>query len=279
MTPDIDIRSKELLQKVTEGLDFNVPNVDFNDPAFKLPEALAEALQKVPEKVTTESLTERTIHGNGVFDAIMEAMENHLKHEYEEGRITGAEYTKAYIATLQSSVQFAVQFLLGKDLAYYQALGAQAQALQGNLDAYTAKVKLAIAQAQAHTTKAQYAAQVLQLAGIEAQTDNAKQQELNLKQQEKLLVEQTEQTHAQTSDTRIDGSTPVSGYTGNQNALLKQQVVSFKKDALIKSAKIYADSFATQLSMNTASVGGTGLAAADINNAMSKLANSMETVK
>lgn len=270
MTPDIDIRSKELLQKVTEGLDFNVPNVDFNDPAFKLPEALADALQNVPDKISTESLTERSIHGNGVFDAIMEAMENHLKREYEEGRITGAEYTKAYIAMLQSSIQFAVQFLLGKDLAYYQALGAQAQALQGNLDAYTAKVKLAIAQAQAHTTKAQYAAQVLQLAGIEAQTDNAKQQE-------KLLKEQTEQAHAQVSDTQLDGTTPVSGYTGNQNSLLKQQVTSFKKDAIIKAAKVYADSLTTQLSMNTATVAGTGLDAAGIGNAIGKLASSMDS--
>lgn len=275
MVPDIDIRSKELLQKVTDGLDFTIPNVDFNDKAFQIPDELIDALQKVPDQLTTGSLTERVIHGNGVFDAIMEAMEAHLKREYEEGRITGAEYTKAYIATLQSSVQFAVQFLLGKDQAYYQALGAQTQALIGNLEAYNAKVKLAIAQAQAHMTKAQYAAQVLQLAGIEANTDNAKQQELNLKQQEKLLKEQTEQAHAQVSDTQLDGSTPVTGYTGNQNSLLKQQVVAFKKDAIVKAAKIYTDSFATQLSMSTATVAGTGLDAAGIKKATDALQASL----
>lgn len=321
---EIDVRSKELLSSVTEGLDFNIPNVDFDDSAFDIPDSLANALQNTPEQLTVGTLTECVVDGNGCFDKVMTALKAHLNLEYEAGRITGAEYTKAYIASMQGALQFSVQYLLGKDNAYFQSLGSQAAALRANIDAYTAKVQLAIAQVQAHQNKAEYANKVLALSATDTQRDLVMEQakqviaqtaltgaqedltseqvntqtkqtahlakqteaienQMNLvdaqtetqKQQKQLLLEQTEQAHAQISDTRLDGKTPVSGYTGNQNNLLKQQVVSFKKDSLIKSAKIYADSFATQLSMSTATAAGTGLDSTSIGSAMGKLANSM----
>ena len=383
---ELETRSKEILSSLTEGLDFTIPNIDFNDKAFEIPQALIDALQKVPEPLTTDLLTEKIVDGNGTFDAIMTAMKAHLKIEYNEGRITGAEYTKAYIAMLQSALQFAVQYLLGRDNAYFQAIGAQTQALTNSINIYKAKVELAIAQAQAHQNKAEYANRVLGLGTVEkqtlltnaqtskvteevklvtsqtakvtkeipmveaqteqikkntdlaiantakvkeetrlvgtqilvqtqqekllkeqteqihAQTSDTKtdgstevtglmgvQKDVNIKQgnlivaqtdvqkqQKELLIEQTEQAHAQVSDTQLDGKTPVTGYTGNQNSLLKQQVTSFKKDAIIKAAKVYADSLTTQLSMNTATVAGTGLDAAGIGKAIGKLASSMD---
>lgn len=278
----IDTNAKTLLESVTQGLDFSVPNVDFNDAAFEIPEGLAEALKNVPDKLTIEMLTERKVDGAGCFDAIMKAMRVHLAEEYEAGRITGAEYTKAYIATMQVSLQQAVAYLLGKDQAFYQALDTQAKALASNIDAYAAKVRLAIAQAQAHLVKAQYAGEVLKLGTIDkqtdqimAQTDLTDAQTETQKQQKLLLVEQTEQAHSQVSDTRLDGTTPVEGYVGNQNSLLKQQVQSFKNDHIVKGAKIFADSFATQLSMSTATVDGTGLDAAGINKAVTTLQSSI----
>lgn len=278
----IDTNAKTLLESITQGLDFSVPNVDFNDAAFEIPEGLAEALKNVPDKLTIEMLTERKVDGAGCFDAIMKAMRVHLAEEYEAGRITGAEYTKAYIATMQVSLQQAVAYLLGKDQAFYQALDTQAKALASNIDAYAAKVRLAIAQAQAHLVKAQYAGEVLKLGTIDkqtdqimAQTDLTDAQTETQKQQKLLLVEQTEQAHSQVSDTRLDGTTPVEGYVGNQNSLLKQQVQSFKNDHIVKGAKIFADSFATQLSMSTATVDGTGLDAAGINKAVTTLQSSI----
>ena len=333
MSEQIEIRSKELLSSVTQGLDFSVPNVDFNDSAFVIPESLAEALQNTPDPLTVDSLTECVVDGEGCFDKVMTALKAHLNVEYDAGRITGSEYTKAYIASMQGALQFSVQYLLGKDNAHFSALGAQAASLRANVEAYTAKAQLAIAQAQAHMNKAQYAVEVLKLGATDTQrdlvieqakqviaqtsltgaqqsltTEQVKTQEKQTthlgkqtelvteqigqtvaqtalvgaqtntqKQQEKLLKEQTEQAHAQVSDTQTDGKTAVTGYIGDQKALLKQQVVSFKKDSIIKSAKIYADSFATQLSMSTATAEGTGLDANGIGNAMSKLANSMNS--
>lgn len=260
-TTAVDTRAKELLHSITDGIDFSVPNVDFNDDSLKIPEELAEALQHVPEQLTNDSLTEGCIDGEGTFDQIMKALKDHLTDEFEAGRITGAEYTKAYVAMMQTALQSAVQYLLGRDTAYYQALGTQAQALTANISAYTAKVQLAIAQAQAHLNKAQYATGVLGLASTDKQIE--------------LVKEQTEQAHAQTADTRLDGAT-VTGYTGNQNALLKQQVISFRKDSIIKTAKIYADSYTTQMSISGATSDNTGLNAADIGSAMKVLRNSME---
>ena len=356
----IENRSKELLTNLTEGLDFSIPNVNFNDPAFQIPEALANALQNVPEPVTIKLLTEGTIDGKGVFDEVMRSMSAHLTREYDKGRITGSEYTKAYIACVQSGLQFATQYALGKDTAYYQALGTLAQSLRANIDAYTAKVQLAIAQAQAHTTKAQYAnavlglsatekqvdhvnAQTLQVGAqtslvnaetaqmpvkteqieaqtahttaqtgqviaqtgmipaqtdsikaqtahvtaqtgmvpiqskqIEAQTELVNAQTITQGKQQALIHEQTEQAHAQVSDTMLDRVTPVSGYTGNQNNLLKQQRIAFKQDAIVKGTKVFTDSFATQLSMSQATVAGTGLDAQNINKAVTKLQESIQ---
>ena len=277
MSEQIEIRSKELLSSVTQGLDFSVPNVDFNDSAFVIPESLAEALQNTPDPLTVDSLTECVVDGEGCFDKVMTALKAHLNVEYDAGRITGSEYTKAYIASMQGALQFSVQYLLGKDNAHFSALGAQAASLRANVEAYTAKVQLAIAQAQMNQAKAQYASTVLQLGSIEKQTELVKAQTNTQVQQKELLKEQTEQAHAQVSDTQTDGKTAVTGYIGDQKSLLKQQVVSFKKDSIIKSAKIYADSFATQLSMSTATAEGTGLDANGIGNAMSKLANSMNS--
>lgn len=277
MANTVDTRAKELLTSITDGLDFSVPNVDFDDASLQIPESLAEALQKVPEQLTNDSLTEGCIEGEGTFDQIMKALKDHLTDEFEAGRITGAEYTKAYVAMMQTALQSAVQYLLGRDTAYYQALGAQAQALTLNIGAYTAKVQLAIAQAQALQNKAQYANTVLNLAATDKQMEAEDAQIKQTNAQVILIGEQSEQAHAQVSDTMRDGSTRVTGYTGNQNALLKQQVIAFKKDSVIKAAKIYADSFATQISMSTATAAGTGLDANGIGTAISKLASSMST--
>lgn len=265
-----DPEAKEYLNKLTEGLDFSIPDVDFNASAFSISPELADALKGAPNKLDIGTLTERKVDGNGAFDAIMSAMKAHLMEEYEKGRITGAEYTKAYTAMMQYALQFAVQYLLGKDTAFYQALGAQAAAITANIDAYSAKVRLAIAQAQAHINRAQFAEEVLKLVNIDRQTKLVEAQTESQKQQKLLLIEQTDQARSQVSDTRVDGS-PVMGYTGRQNDLLRMQVQAFKNDNIIKGAKIFADAASAQMSMGIATAAGTGLDASGVNNAITKL--------
>ena len=82
---------------------------------------------KESEVLGINDLTQRKVSGDGYFDALMESVKNHLKEEYDKNRISGAEYTKAYIALTQSAMSTATQYLLQKDTAYWQGINAQAE--------------------------------------------------------------------------------------------------------------------------------------------------------
>ena len=64
-------------------------------------------------------------------------------------------------------------------------------------------------------------------------------------QQHELLVEQTEVQRAQTLDTRSDGSTVV-GAVGKQKDLYSQQIKSYQRDSELKAAKLFADAWTVQ---------------------------------
>ena len=66
-----------------------------------------------------------------------------------------------------------------------------------------------------------------------------------LPQQYELLVEQTEVQRAQTLDTRSDGSTVV-GAVGKQKDLYSQQIKSYQRDSELKAAKLFADAWTVQ---------------------------------
>ena len=52
-----DVRSLEILESLTKNLNFNIPNVDFNDDAFKIPASLLAKLQKGPTFISKEAVT------------------------------------------------------------------------------------------------------------------------------------------------------------------------------------------------------------------------------
>lgn len=276
-TPEIDARSLELLESVTQGLDFRIPDVDWDSSIFEIPDSLTEALKNPPEPLTEGKLTERIVHGSGMFDALMDAVTAHLKLEYCEGRITGAEYTKAYISAIQFAMQYAVQFLLGKDLAYYQALGSQVQGITASIAAMNAKVQLAVAQAEAHLRKAQYANQVLGLATtesgrehVEAQTDTQVAQTDLVKENINLVEEQVETQRGQTCDTRSDGTTIV-GTQGKQKDLYNQQITSYQRDSELKAAKLWSDAWITQKGIDEALLPPDQFVNAQVNEVLTKI--------
>jgi hypothetical protein len=79
--------------------------------------------------ISLSDLTLKADNTTAVFDGIMNSVHNHLGSEFETGRITGAEYTKAYIALTSASLQSAVSFLLQKDAALWQAILVRQQAI------------------------------------------------------------------------------------------------------------------------------------------------------
>ncbi len=228
---DGDQAAQVLLENITSGLNFNIKDVDLSGEGYTLPEGLIGALKQQPTKLTEDALTTRQVNGGGIFDALMQATKVHLLDEYEKGRITGAEYVKAYISCTGTAMQMAVQYCLNKDKAYWDAIQSQVNAITSNVNLATAKVQLAIAQAQVLQNKAQYALTVLKLATEDAQYA--------------LVKENFESTRAQTMDTRSDGTTVV-GSIGKQKDLYSQQIDSYKRDAEVKAAKLFSDAWITQ---------------------------------
>lgn len=169
MSNGAEIVADALMDSLLTGETFTVPTVNLNDPAFNFPSIVGNPLYNAVAELTNEDLTTRTVGGSGTYDAIMASQAAHLKDEFNQGRITGAEYTKAYIALAQAAAGQAIQFLLGKDQAYWASVIAQGQALTARVQHETAKVQLAIAVVEMNNQRATFALNKIRLANEDAQ--------------------------------------------------------------------------------------------------------------
>lgn len=154
---------------ILAGEDFEVPDIDVNDPAFDPPSIEDNPLYDKVLSITNDDLTTRVVGGSGTFDAIMASTKEHLKEEYAKGRITGAEYSKTYIALAQSAMSQGVAFLLGKDQAYWAAVNSQMQALTARVQLAVAKSQLAISIVEMKNQRANYALTKMRLANEDIQ--------------------------------------------------------------------------------------------------------------
>jgi hypothetical protein len=242
--------ANDLFLALTTGVDFTLPDVDLTDPEFQIPATDLDA----PVTLTNADLTTKVIDGTGTFDVIMSSMLAHLKGEFDKGRITGAEYTKAYVNLVQASLTNAVQFLLGRDTAYWQAVAAQQAAkiaeagvVKARVDLEIAKAQLAATRYQAANQQAEYALTKMKLSTESINYCVANFQLTDILPYQKILVqEQGEVARAQTLNTRSDGVTTVVGVLGKQKDLYTQQIESYKRDAEIKAAKLFTDAWITQ---------------------------------
>ena len=169
MSNGAEVVADALMDSLLVGEVFTVPTVNLNDPAFNFPSIVGNPLYNAVSELTNEDLTTRTVGGTGTYDAIMASQAAHLKDEFNQGRITGAEYTKAYIALAQAACGQAIQFLLGKDQAYWASVIAQGQALAAKVQLETAKVQLAIALVEMNNQRALFALNKIRLANEDAQ--------------------------------------------------------------------------------------------------------------
>lgn len=277
MSTASDTAANASFTALTAGMDFTIPTVNLSGSQFQLP-AASGALYAEIEKLTNAHLTTGVVGGSGTFDQLMAGVKAHLEVEFKANRITGAEYTKAYIALVQSAMGNAVQYLLGKDQAYWQAMAAQVasqtagvQLVTARVQNETAKAQFRTAETEARTAGASFALTKAKLATEGIAYDTAAYSlSTMLPQQLNLLKEQTEAQRAQTLDTRFDGAT-VSGSVGKQKALYQQQIDSYKRDAEIKAAKIFTDAWITQKSMDEGTLPPSGFANASIDTILTAL--------
>lgn len=173
-------------------------------------------------KIGLSDLTTKVNDETAIFDGIMSSVYNHLGSEFEKGRITGSDYTKAYVELTAASLSGAIQFLLGKDAAYWQAL-------------------------------------------------LIRQQAINAEAQKALIIEQTEVQRAQTMNTRLDGTTAVTGAIGKQKDLYTQQIASYIRDSELKAAKIFADAWITQKTLDEGLTAPTNFTNATVDIVLTKI--------
>lgn len=278
-----DIEANALMVSLTEGEDFTIPEVDFTKPEFQLPFDPDGPLYAAVPQITINDLTTRVIGGAGVFDSLMDAFKAHLREEMDKNRITGAEYTKAYIALSESAMSQSVAFLLGKDQAFWQAQTAQFQAITARVEMESSKIRAAAIQLEALNTKANFALTKMKIASEEIGVCTAKynletmlpQQLKNLTVQEDLLTEQMEAQRGQTNDTRTD-ALPVRGVMGKQKDLYTQQITSYQRDSEVKAGKLFTDAWITMKSIDEGLLPPSGFANASIDTVLTALKTNNE---
>lgn len=242
-----DVLASELMLALLTGEDVSIPTIDFSGSEYSIPGDINSDAYDVLVRLSDSDLTTGAINGTGAFDKLMVGVAAQLQREYDAGRITGVEYTKAYIALTGSALSSSLQYLLSRDAAYWQAVQAQAASVTARVQLATAKAQNAAAQLEAKNIKATYALTKLQLAKADADYGSAKYTLEEILPVQKINVqEQAEAQRAQTMDTRSDGVTAVAGSLGKQNALYAQQIISYQKDSQLKAGKIFSDIWTVQ---------------------------------
>jgi hypothetical protein len=250
-----DILAKGLMDSLLDGKTFEIVIPDMDGALYQMP---PDTLPAVTE-ITNDELTTGVVNGSGVFDKLMTSLVAHLQVEYKANRISGAEYTKAYSSIVGTALGTAVQFLLGKDQAYWQAVLAREQARMAEINVITARVGLETAKVnlssiayQALTAEAGYSLTKLKLSTEDAQFNlirrNIDQLTFNIDNmlplQVDMLEEQVATQRAQTRDTLLGGGV-VTGFIGKQKALYDQQIASYQRDAEMKALKPFMDAWIT----------------------------------
>lgn len=87
--------------------------------------------------VTINDVTDGQVAGPGIFDVLMRGFKAHLEQEWNANRITGDDYTKAYIALTSMAMQQAMAFLLLPE--QQENLSLQGDLIQEQIEAQRAQ--------------------------------------------------------------------------------------------------------------------------------------------
>ena len=216
------------------ALDLELPQLNLPTD-FEAPPETGPAYEDLPE-LSLDALTTKTVDGTGVFDVLMGAVNSHLAEQHRQNRITGGDYAKVYLGSMQAVMQYGVQFLLSKDQARLQNLRLQEEVKLAQAQRVKALAELQIARGQIQQTA--YTTAKLQLEAKTAFNAFAlsKMQLVNHYNETqvtsaniKLITEQVEVQRAQTWDTHLDG-TPISGLLGKEKSLIDARMQTQKEE-------------------------------------------------
>lgn len=230
-TNGAEIVASELMVALLTGEDVTIPDIDISGSEFDIPGDNTSDAYDVLVKLDNADLTTGAVNGTGSFDKLMVGIAAQLQREFDASRITGAEYAKAYIALTQGALSTSLQFLLGKDASYWQAVQAQTQAVIARVQLATVKAQNATAQIEALNAKANYSLTKLKLASEDAQYGILKYKLENIDplQVAQLVLQNSGITITNdTAEYNLDTMLP------KQYELLTEQVLSATKDTQTK---------------------------------------------
>lgn len=243
MACDNKTKINQLFNDLTGDYSSSFPNINWNDSAFKVPQELLDLLNQEHKAVDISDVTVKRFDGTGSFDVIMSSAAAHLKEEFKANRITGSDYTKAWISLMESSLVQAVGFTLQKDEAKWKAIQAQLEAITAVSNLKLVQAQIAALKADEAAKKASYGlikAQIvteeLNQCQITAQTANITAEGLNIPKQGLVLDKQAEQLQAQTDKTLYEVSTYLPADVANktkQTELLNYELTTIKPQELV----------------------------------------------
>ena len=238
-TDKSEILANYLFEQLVGVENAVLPTADLTEDKYDVPwDETSDVFKPVTKTTITELMEE--------FHAIMGGIAVHIGKEYDANRITGAKYADVYLALMQSALQSAVQFALGKDQAFWAAAKTQA-------DAITAQMQNEVAKLSAMLARANYALTKLKLATEDSQFGQSEYQRTDILPMQKTMVqEQANSQRAQTLDTRLDETTAVSGVMGTQKLLYTQQITSYQDDTHLKAARVFSDLWTTRRTVDDA---------------------------
>jgi len=125
------------------------------------------------DKLNTSTDGRYTVHGDGMFDDLMEAVNIQLGAQFDLGRITGSDYAKVYLSAMQAAMQNAVQYVLTR-----QEADKKADLLDKQILSEVANTLLI--EAQTRLTEAQKETEEVREENVEADTALKGSQKLNV---------------------------------------------------------------------------------------------------
>lgn len=179
--------------------------------------------------------------GSGIFEELMRAVKSHLAEEHKAGRITGDQYTKAYIASLESAMAQGSNYLLQHQLINQQIrlldqeiLSAEknVELVQKQIDKMDAEINLITEQVETENKRQLTMDQ--ELINLGKQEDMLDGQIIGIDKDNLLKDEQVLQIRAQTSLTNQQESNLAS----EQANITKQGIKLDTETAVLEQKRI-----------------------------------------
>lgn len=210
---------------------YELAPISLDKPEYALPSKSGNPLYDAVPKVSLEELVTGQVDGDGAFEKLMAAMKAELKGEFDKGRITGDQYTKAFIELTQLGMSTGLQYVMGREASFWQAMAAKEQSKRAEIEAVIAAVQLEAAKSaaalqryQADAAQAQFALTKLQLASEDARYKLLQEQISQATVQTTLLENQVTMAQAQLVMLQRQTETQVA-----QTTMLQKQTIMVER--------------------------------------------------